>query len=199
MKNIGSAVFCPKCYAEVIACREDKYKPEMEEMACVDCGDFFPRYINTRTKRCPACRKKRADRLCAIRKETVALVQKMKVEAGEKAALEYLRKLGRRSHVVQIATIPKIQRATAAYFNISVADMIERDQSSPYVIARQTSMYLCREMTSHSLLMIGQSHGLADHTTVLYAIKRAKNRANIDYEAIKNAILQKSAEGTGEC
>jgi hypothetical protein len=198
MKNIGDALFCPKCYAEVIACQEDKHKAEMEEMACLDCGDFFSRYINTATRRCPACRKKRAERLAAARRETAALVMKMKADAGEKAALEYLRKLGRKSSVVQVATVPKIQRATAAYFNISVAEMIERDQSKPYVTAKQASMYLCREMTALSLLRIGQLHGLSNHTTVSYAIKCAKKRSNIDYEAIKAAVLQMPTGGPGD-
>jgi chromosomal replication initiator protein len=45
-----------------------------------------------------------------------------------------------------------------------------------YVIPRQIAMYLCRKLTSASLLEIGDKFGGKDHSTVLHSIKKVEEK-----------------------
>jgi chromosomal replication initiator protein len=64
---------------------------------------------------------------------------------------------------------------TAAYFIISIDDVIGPSRTQTLVNARQIAMYLCREMTDLSLPRIGQEFGGKDHTTVMHAYRKIKN------------------------
>ena len=61
---------------------------------------------------------------------------------------------------------------TSSFFNITIEQMCSTDRSRPIVEARQTAMYLCRELTDLSLPKIGDAFGGRDHTTVMYANKK---------------------------
>ncbi len=61
---------------------------------------------------------------------------------------------------------------TSSFFNITIEEMCSTDRSRPIVEARQTAMYLCRELTDLSLPKIGDAFGGRDHTTVMYANKK---------------------------
>ncbi len=64
--------------------------------------------------------------------------------------------------------------ATAAATGLSPADLIGQSRRQPLVRARQTAMYLCRELTDLSLPKIGRAFGGRDHTTVMHALDRVK-------------------------
>ncbi len=64
--------------------------------------------------------------------------------------------------------------ATAAASGLSPADLIGPSRRQPLVRARQTAMYLCRELTDLSLPKIGRAFGGRDHTTVMHALDRVK-------------------------
>ncbi|MBT8193412.1 MAG: chromosomal replication initiator protein DnaA [Acidimicrobiia bacterium] len=64
--------------------------------------------------------------------------------------------------------------ATAAATGLSPADLIGPSRRQPLVRARQTAMYLCRELTDLSLPKIGRAFGGRDHTTVMHALDRVK-------------------------
>ena len=63
---------------------------------------------------------------------------------------------------------------TAAYFGVSLEDLTGPSRGRHLVMARQISMYLCRELTSMSLPQIGREFGGRDHTTVMYADRKIR-------------------------
>lgn len=65
-----------------------------------------------------------------------------------------------------------IKTTTAAYFNISVVDLMSYKKKRVYSYPRQLAMYLARKHTSLSFKEIGAHFGHKDHSTVVHAIKR---------------------------
>ncbi|MGE9290314.1 MAG: chromosomal replication initiator protein DnaA [Puniceicoccales bacterium] len=86
-------------------------------------------------------------------------------------------------------TIEKIQKKTAEYYHLRVADLLSRRRPAKIVVPRQVSMYLSRQLTDHSLVQIGDAFGGRDHGTVINAIRAVENlmeqdqtmRRSIDY------------------
>ena len=60
----------------------------------------------------------------------------------------------------------------AQYFHLTFDDLVGRTRTKNIAMARQVAMYLAREMTSMSLVDIGEVFGGRDHTTVMHAYTR---------------------------
>jgi chromosomal replication initiator protein len=71
-------------------------------------------------------------------------------------------------------SMDNIQRTTAEYYKIKVADMMSRRRSRSVARPRQMAMALSKDLTNHSLPEIGDSFGGRDHTTVLHACRKIK-------------------------
>ena len=69
-----------------------------------------------------------------------------------------------------------IMAATAEYFGLTMEDLCGSSRSRMLVTARQTAMYLCRELTDLSLPKIGQMFGGRDHTTVIHADRKIRGQ-----------------------
>lgn len=69
-------------------------------------------------------------------------------------------------------TIENIQKTTAEYFKIRVADLLSKRRSRSIARPRQIAMTLAKEFTNHSLPEIGDAFGGRDHTTVIHACKK---------------------------
>lgn len=69
-------------------------------------------------------------------------------------------------------TIDVIKRATAAHFQIPLAEMTSARRGKQVARPRQVAMYLCKHNTSRNLSEIGRRFGGRDHTTVLHAIRQ---------------------------
>jgi len=86
-------------------------------------------------------------------------------------------------------TVEKIQKKTAEYYHLRVADLLSRRRPAKIVVPRQVAMYLSRQLTDHSLVQIGDAFGGRDHGTVINAIRAVENlmdqdptmRRSIDY------------------
>lgn len=77
-------------------------------------------------------------------------------------------------HQQRLLTPEEIIGATAASLGLSPAELTGPSRRQPLVRARQTAMYLCRELTDLSLPKIGAAFGGRDHTTVMHALERVK-------------------------
>lgn len=72
--------------------------------------------------------------------------------------------------------INTIQEKTAAYYNVTVTDLIGQSRTKDIVLARQVSMYLARELTEMSLPAIGHAYGDRDHTTVIHSCRKIEDK-----------------------
>ena len=75
----------------------------------------------------------------------------------------------------RMITTDDVKQETAAYFDVTVDDLLSQSRSHTLVTARQVAMYLCRELTDLSLPKIGQEFGGRDHTTVMHAYRKIKD------------------------
>jgi chromosomal replication initiator protein len=64
----------------------------------------------------------------------------------------------------------------AEYFDVSAEEICSASRSRPLVTARQTAMYLCRELTDLSLPKIGERFGGRDHSTVIFAVNKIRQQ-----------------------
>jgi chromosomal replication initiator protein len=69
-------------------------------------------------------------------------------------------------------TAKQILEATASAFDLSVAEICGPSRRRPLVAARQTAMYLFRDLTEYSYPAIAREFGDRDHTTVMHAQKK---------------------------
>jgi chromosomal replication initiator protein len=83
-------------------------------------------------------------------------------------------------------SIEAVQEAVAASFGISRSDLLSPARTAHLVRARQVAMYLSRELTSSSSLVIGRAFR-RDHSTVLHAA-RVVSRQNQPGSDIARAI-----------
>ncbi|OEK07225.1 chromosomal replication initiator protein DnaA [Roseivirga misakiensis] len=73
-----------------------------------------------------------------------------------------------------------IQKTVGEFFQISVEDLKDKTRKKEIVIARQVSMYLCKEYTNHSLKSIGYHFGGRDHSTVIHAVQSVSDMMDVD-------------------
>ena len=91
-------------------------------------------------------------------------------------------------------TIENIQKTTAEYYKIRVADLLSKRRSRSVARPRQVAMALAKELTSHSLPEIGDAFGGRDHTTVIHAcrkiteLRQEEQKINEDYKNLTNML-----------
>ncbi len=83
--------------------------------------------------------------------------------------------------------IDKIISEVSRFYDVSPSDIRSSKRAAAISSARQTSMYIIREVTQLSMASIGDEFGGRDHSTVVYAINQVeKNIANDSY--VRNTI-----------
>jgi len=91
-------------------------------------------------------------------------------------------------------TIDNIQKIVAEEFNIELRDMKSKRRTDAVAFPRQIAMYLSRTLTDKfSTTDIGESFGGRDHTTVMHACNKIKEKMNSDpyFNAKLNQIIKK--------
>ncbi|MBM3321504.1 MAG: chromosomal replication initiator protein DnaA [Candidatus Eisenbacteria bacterium] len=78
------------------------------------------------------------------------------------------------------ATVESIQKVVAAHFSVPLEGLLSQRRTASLALARQTAMYICRELTGLSLSQIGARFGGRDHTTVLHACQKIDHLLNAD-------------------
>lgn len=94
---------------------------------------------------------------------------------------------------------PAVIVATVAEFFSTTPELIlGKSRNKDVVLARQTAMYLCRDLLGLSLAQVGSFFAGRDHSSVLYAIKKIKNIQDNDkvtnntLSQLKNLCLSES-------
>jgi chromosomal replication initiation ATPase DnaA len=67
-----------------------------------------------------------------------------------------------------------------AYYRINENDFYSRRRNAQYVLARQVTYYLCKELTRCGLPSIGRFLDGRDHTTILHGIRKIQSRMGTD-------------------
>ncbi len=76
----------------------------------------------------------------------------------------------------RVITPELILDETAKMFGWTVDDICGKSRRRPLVTARQTGMYVIRELTDLSYPRIAEAFGGRDHTTVMYAVDKIKQQ-----------------------
>jgi chromosomal replication initiator protein len=117
-------------------------------------------------------------------------------ELDHALAADVLDRLGVALSTTRATSIAAVQDATCAHFALSRDELLSRSRAERFVWPRQAAMYLCRELTTHSLPTIARAFDGRDHTTVLHACKRVAAHiavsppAYTDIEALTAALTQ---------
>jgi len=77
-------------------------------------------------------------------------------------------------------TIDRIIEMTAEYYGTEPSDIKGQSRSKEISLARQTAIYLSRDMTGASFPAIGQAFGGRKHTTILYAYEKMKEEIQVN-------------------
>ncbi len=95
---------------------------------------------------------------------------------GKPITLEFTKNALRDLLIIQDkqVTIENIQKTTAEYYKIRVADLLSKRRNRSIARPRQVAMAISKELTNHSLPEIGDAFGGRDHTTVLHACRKIK-------------------------
>ncbi|UCH83901.1 MAG: chromosomal replication initiator protein DnaA [Candidatus Latescibacterota bacterium] len=92
-------------------------------------------------------------------------------------------------------SIAIIQKVVAQHFRVPVEAMKSKVRTHSYAYPRQIAIYLARELTNCSLTQIGQRFGGRDHTTVIHACQKIKEK-QVDDVSLKAAVQQLRKELT---
>ena len=88
-----------------------------------------------------------------------------------------------------------IQKQVAQFYNIRTQDMKSKVRKRNIAYPRQVAMYLCKELTKHSMPEIAERFEKKDHTTILYAYRKIQEEraqdANFDDEITRLIKLLK--------
>jgi chromosomal replication initiator protein len=76
--------------------------------------------------------------------------------------------------------VDTIKRRVAAFFDLSLEDLVSQRRHRAVARPRQIAMYFCKRLTRRSFPDIGQRFGGRDHTTVMHAVKRIEELAASD-------------------
>ncbi|UCH34333.1 MAG: chromosomal replication initiator protein DnaA [Armatimonadota bacterium] len=77
-------------------------------------------------------------------------------------------------------SISLIQEVVAEHFHIGLSDMTARKRTREVVFPRQLAMYLARELLNASFPEIAKRFGGKDHSTVIHACNKVRERAQAD-------------------
>ena len=80
----------------------------------------------------------------------------------------------------KVINIDYIQNVVAKYYNLTQNDFKIKRRSGDIAYPRQIAMYLCKQLTTSTLVEIGKQFGGRDHTTVLYACNRIEEEINLN-------------------
>src|SRR6185312_6593990 len=108
------------------------------------------------------------------------------------SAKETLRDVIAREDAVSPISVERIQETVAKHYHLDLHDMKSKRRTDAIAFPRQIAMYLARTLTDQSTTQIGDAFGGKDHTTVMHATTKVKNKLEVDpfFAALINKIIQ---------
>jgi chromosomal replication initiator protein len=76
----------------------------------------------------------------------------------------------------RMITADLILQAASKLFALPIDELLSASRTRPLVQARQTAMYVCRELTDLSYPQIAKAFGKSDHTTVIHAVNKIEKQ-----------------------
>jgi len=80
-----------------------------------------------------------------------------------------------------------IVNIVADHFHVTPQDIMSKKRNAEFVMPRQITMYLCRELIDLSYSSIGKFLGKKDHTTIMHGINKTKEEMK-NNEELRNKI-----------
>lgn len=113
------------------------------------------------------------------------------------SARETLRDIIAKEEASAPISIERIQEVVARHYHVDLHDMKSKRRTDAIAFPRQIAMYLARTLTEMSTTQIGDAFGGKDHTTVMHATNKIKNRLETDpfFVALVNKIIQEIRSG----
>lgn len=96
-------------------------------------------------------------------------------------AQEAMRSVSRTSDENPVS-IPRVQKAVADYYKISVDTLRSRSNVRSVLVPRQVAMYLCKRLTKKSYPEIARQFGGKHHTTVIHSVEKINHLVDSDRE-----------------
>jgi chromosomal replication initiator protein len=96
-------------------------------------------------------------------------------------AQEAMRNVSRTSDE-NLISIPRIQKAVADYYKLSVDNLRSRSNIGNVLVPRQVAMYLCKRLTKKSYPEIARQFGGKHHTTVIHSVEKINKLIDSDRE-----------------
>ncbi len=87
----------------------------------------------------------------------------------------------------RVITIDEIQKKVAEYYSISTRELTGNTRTKNLTRPRQVAMYLCKQLTSHSLPEIGGRFGGKHHSTVIHSLRKIEDLRKND-DSLNSAI-----------
>ncbi|MDP3273763.1 MAG: chromosomal replication initiator protein DnaA [Deltaproteobacteria bacterium] len=119
-----------------------------------------------------------ANTVTANMRELEGALMKLSIQASiakctmiDAAMVRHALRIPSRQHVI---TVEDIQKATAQYFRVTLAQLSGKERHAEIARARQVAMYVCREKLGTSFPQIGAKFGGKDHTTVISSVNKIK-------------------------
>ena len=88
---------------------------------------------------------------------------------------------------MNMPTIPKIKKAVAEGFEVSIDDIDSRVRKQPIALARQCVYYYSRKLLGMKYVDLGQKFG-RDHSNMIHAVKSVEDGRVYDVEV--KAIIE---------
>lgn len=90
-------------------------------------------------------------------------------------------------------SIEQVQQAVASFYGFTLDELRSTDRRGPLVHARQVAAYLARDLTGHSLSVLGKWFD-RDHTTMLSSIRQIERKRDWaldrDLDAIRAGLAR---------
>jgi chromosomal replication initiator protein len=114
----------------------------------------------------------------------------MRLEITEEIAETLLKEMFEYKPVTKLS-VEEILKAVALVFEVKVSDMKSESRIKNIALARQSAMYLAKELLNESLTKIAASFGGKTHSTLLHAWKKVSEQMKSDAHFAKQIQMAK--------